>query len=233
MTSASEQSMALERLRGALIASCQPNPGSMDRDDIVSAMAVAAIAGGARGLRIEGAERVRLTAQVCEAPIVGIVKRDLDDSPVRISPWLEDIEALAEAGATVIAFDATKRVRPVPAELLLERTHALGFLAMADCSNFAEAQAMAELGCDLVASTLSGYTGGPVPANPDTDLVRQMAQAGMRVVAEGRYNSPLLAASAIAAGAYAVTVGSAITRIEDIAAWFCREIDAAKAGVAL
>lgn len=230
MTASFGRDDALNRLRGALIASCQPNPGPMDQDEIVVAMAAAAIAGGAGGLRIEGAERVRLTALRCAVPIIGIVKRDLHSSPVRISPWLEDIDALAQAGATVIAFDATDRIRPVSAQLLLERAQALGCLTMADCSTLAEAQAMADLGCDFVASTLSGYTGGPVPADPDIDLVRQMTKAGMRVIAEGRYNAPRLAADAIAAGAYAVTVGSAITRIEDITAWFCAEIGTARHG---
>ena len=43
-------------------------------------------------------------------------------------------------------------------------------------------------------------------------------------MAEGRYNTPQLARKAILAGANAVTVGSAITRIENITNWFVKEI---------
>ncbi len=105
-----EQSL-LEALEQSLIVSCQPVPDSpMDRDDIVLAMAQAAVAGGAKGLRIEGAKRVRLVAQHCNVPIVGIIKRDLTESEVRITPSLEDVKALADAGARIIAFDGTDRL---------------------------------------------------------------------------------------------------------------------------
>ena len=45
---------------------------------------------------------------------IGLIKRDLPDSPVRITPFLEDVAALAAAGAAIIAVDATDRPRPVP-----------------------------------------------------------------------------------------------------------------------
>jgi len=50
--------------------------------------------------------------------------------------------------------------------------------------------------------------------------VRALSDAGCRVIAEGRYNSPALAAQAMQHGAWAVTVGSAITRLEHICQWF-------------
>lgn len=217
--------LVIEKLRGGLIASCQPvEAGPMDRDDIVVAMAQACIVGGAKGLRIEGADRVRAVAARCDVPIVGIIKRDLDDSPVRITPYLKDVAALARAGATIVAFDGTDRARPELREALLEAVHGADCLAMADCSNFAEAAFMAEIGCDFVATTMSGYTSGQTPAEPDLDFVRDCARAGLLTIAEGRFNSPELAAAAIKAGAHAVTVGSAITRVEHIAGWFSGSI---------
>ena len=39
-------------------------------------------------------------------------------------------------------------------------------------------------------------------------------------MAEGRYNTPELAAKAIEHGAVAVTVGSALTRLEVVTGWF-------------
>ena len=49
-------------------------------------------------------------------------------------------------------------------------------------------------------------------------------------MAEGRYNTPELAALAIENGAYAVTVGSALTRLEHIVGWFVSAIDNRKKG---
>src|SRR5690606_7553466 len=81
----------LDRLRGGLVASCQPvDDGPMDRPDIVAAMARAAVAGGAAGIRIEGVDNLRATRPLVDVPIIGLVKRDLDDSPVRITVTVED-----------------------------------------------------------------------------------------------------------------------------------------------
>lgn len=199
----------------------------MDDDQMVAAMARAAVAGGAAGLRIEGVDRVRAVCRVTSVPVVGIVKRTSSETPVRITPTLADVAALGEAGATIIAFDATSRRRPVPAAELLAAVRSAGCLAMADCSTIADAHAMAELGCDFIATTLSGYTGGTVPDAPDLEFVREASAAGYATIAEGRFNTPLLAASAIEAGAVAVTVGSAITRVEHITSWFSSAIAAA------
>lgn len=216
----------LQTLHKSLIVSCQPVPDSpMDRDDIVLAMAQAAVAGGAKGLRIEGAKRVRLVAQHCRVPIVGIIKRDLTDSEVRITPYLEDVRALADAGAQIIAFDGTDRTRPVSAFQLLDEVHRHGCLAMADCADVATGVALAKLGCTFIGSTLSGYLGENTPSEPDLLLVRGLSDQGINVIAEGRYNTPELAASAIQMGAMAVTVGSAITRLEHITGWFVQSVE--------
>lgn len=210
-----------EYLRGGLIASCQPvDGGAMDDASIVAAMARAAVDGGARGLRIEGLANLRAARARTDAPIVGILKRDLPDSPVRITPFLSDVTDLIAAGADIIAVDATARPRPQPVAELLQTIHDGGALAMADCSSLEEARTAADMGFDLIASTLSGYTGGPVPEAPDLALVREMARLGPMVVAEGRYNTPQAAAEALRAGAGCVTVGSALTRLEVVTGWF-------------
>ncbi|CSI68052.1 Putative N-acetylmannosamine-6-phosphate 2-epimerase [Vibrio mimicus VM603] len=46
-------------------------------------------------------------------------------------------------------------------------------------------------------------------------------------MAEGRYNTPELAAKAIESGAVAVTVGSALTRLEVVTQWFNNATQAA------
>ena len=221
----------VDHLRGGLIVSCQPvTGGPMDRPDIVAAFALAALDGGARGLRIEGIDNLRAVRAVTACPVIGLVKTDLPDSPVRITPHLAQVDALIAAGADIVAFDATDRPRPVPAAVLAARIRAGGALAMADCATAAEGRAAAALGCDILGSTLSGYTGGPVPARPDLDLVRDLARTGRFVIAEGRYQVPADAAAALTAGADAVVAGSAITRPEHVTAWFVAAMQDARSG---
>ncbi|MBW8185361.1 N-acetylmannosamine-6-phosphate 2-epimerase [Shewanella nanhaiensis] len=217
----------VNQLKGALIASCQPvDDGPMDKVEHVRAMALAAIAGGAKGVRIEGVENVKAVAAATELPIVGIIKRDLSGCPIRITPFVDDIKMLADAGAKIIAFDGTDRVRPVDVETLLNTIHECGCIAMADCAEFEEGIKLAKLGCSFIGSTLSGYTQDQaVPEQPDYELVEKWQLQGLKVVAEGRYNSPERAAKAIELGAFCVTVGSAITRIEHITQWFVTRID--------
>ena len=211
-------------LDGGLVVSCQPVPGGpLDRDDFVLAMAQAAGASGARALRIEGVARVRLVSASQPLPVIGIVKRDLPDSAVRTTPWLEDVDALCRAGAAVVAVDATERLRPVSVAMLFARIRPHGGRALDDCATLAEGLAARDLGFDWVGSTLSGYTEATACADdapPDWALVRALRTHGCRVVAESRIRTPAEAARALAEGAHAVTVGSAITRVEHVTAWF-------------
>ncbi|OOF65604.1 N-acetylmannosamine-6-phosphate 2-epimerase [Rodentibacter sp. Ppn85] len=218
-----------QRIQNGLIASCQPvDDGPMDKPEIVAAMAQASVVGGAAGLRIEGVENLKATRPTVNVPIIGIVKRDLPDSPVRITPFLNDIEDLANAGADIIAVDGTHRPRPVDLESAVKKIHELGCLAMADCSNLEEGLHCQKLGFDIIGSTMSGYTDGTVPEEPDYQLVKDLKAAGCRVMAEGRYNSPELAKTAIEIGADFVTVGSALTRLEHIVGWFVDAVKSAK-----
>lgn len=220
----------LARLSHALIASCQPvSGGPTDKTEFVVAFALAAQAGGASALRIESARYVAAVASACDLPIIGIVKRDLPDSAVRITPFVADVNALAAAGASVIAFDATVRPRPVTVAALVDAVHALGLLAMADVATFTEAEQAAAAGADIIGSTLSGYVGSDAPVLPDLELVARAAALGRPVIAEGRYNAPSLAAAAIRAGASAVCVGTAITRPEVVTRWFADAVAAASA----
>ena len=91
---------------------------------------------------------------------------------------------------------------------------------MADIATYHDARAAVDAGVDIVGTTLSGYTGGLAPPEPDLDLVSRCAGLGVPVLAEGRYRTPDQARLAIEAGAHAVVVGSAITRPEHITTWF-------------
>ena len=216
---------------GSLIVSCQPVLGGpLDRPDIVVGFALAALSSGATGLRIEGRHNIAAVRAATTAPIIGLIKRDLENSSVRITPYLEDIGTLVDAGADIIAFDATDRLRPVAAAALCDAAHRAGKVAMADVSSLGEARAAFAFGADLIGTTLSGYTGEPEPDEPDFALLAAAAALGRPVIAEGRIRTPAQAAGAMQAGAYAVVVGSAITRPEYVTRWFAdaiaRETDA-------
>lgn len=213
--------MLLDPLKHLLLVSCQPvTGGPMDTAENVVGFARAAEAGGAAALRIESAAYLRAVRPVTRLPIVGIVKRDLDDSPVRITPFLSDVEDLADAGADIIAVDATQRVRPVPVATLIAAIHARGRLAMADCSSLEDARAALAAGADCVGTTLSGYVGEAVPDEPDFELITRMRELTPYVIAEGRIKSTEQAAEALRRGAHMVVVGSAITRTEHITQWY-------------
>jgi N-acetylmannosamine-6-phosphate 2-epimerase/N-acetylmannosamine kinase len=223
----------LKRFASSLVVSCQPVPdGPLDHPDQVVGFALAALASGGRGLRIEGLDNLKAVRAATDAPIIGLIKRDLDTSPVRITPFIDDVVALAEAGADIIAFDATDRVRPTAVADLCAAVHAHGKLAMADISNIAEARAAVELGVDVVGTTMSGYTGGPEQIDPDFQLLSAAVRLGRPVIAEGRIRVPEQAAEAIRLGAHGVVVGSAITRPEHITQWFAEAIDGARQSTA-
>jgi N-acetylmannosamine-6-phosphate 2-epimerase / N-acetylmannosamine kinase len=214
---------ALERLRGGLVVSCQPvDGGPMDRPDLIAALARAAVAGGAAGLRIEGVENLRAVRPCVSVPLIGIVKHDLPGCSVRITPHVADAQDLIAAGADIVAYDATPRPRPDSREAVLAAIRQGGAIAMADCATQSDGVAALAGGAAILGTTLSGYTDETATSDPGPDLalVRAFQALGAFTMAEGRYNSPDLAAAARRAGADAVTVGSAITRLEHVTSWF-------------
>jgi N-acylglucosamine-6-phosphate 2-epimerase len=221
----------LSRIRGGLVASCQPvDDGPMDRPEIVAAMAQACVAGGAAALRIEGVDNLKAVRPLVSVPIIGIVKSDLLDSPVRITVLVKEALALAEAGADVIAYDATNCPRPDSKEDVLAAILGAGKIAMADSSTFEDGKLAIAGGAQILGTTMSGYTAATEGLNdgPDFQLIRDFKSLGAFVMAEGRVNTPELAAAAMAAGADAVTVGSALTRLEHVTSWFADAIRSSK-----
>ena len=101
---------------------------------------------------------------------------------------------------------------------------------MADISTYEEGMAAAEAGVDLISTTMSGYTPySRQSTEPDFELVRQLSRSlNVPVVAEGRISTPEEASKALDAGAYAVVVGGAITRPQQIATRFVHAINATK-----
>ena len=213
----------LAALRGGLVVSCQARDGEpLHGPEHMVAMALSVLRGGAVGLRVEGLADVAAVAAVVDVPVIGL--RKVGHQGVYITPTVRDAVMVARAGADVVAVDATGRPRPDASTLadLVRAVHDEGRVLLADVATFAQGVAAAEAGADAVSSTLSGYTGpGPVPDGPDLGLVAALAaRLPVPVFAEGRLRTPQEAARARAAGAWAVVVGSAITRPATIAAGF-------------
>ncbi|MFC8793919.1 N-acetylmannosamine-6-phosphate 2-epimerase [Streptomyces cinereoruber] len=220
----------LSRLRGTLIVSCQAYPGESMRDpDTMRRVALAARDGGAGGIRAQGLEDVRAIRDALDLPLIGLWKDGTEG--VYITPTARHALAVLEAGADIVALDATDRPRPdgLPLAASIEAVRAAGGLVMADVSTYEEGVRAAELGADLVGTTLSGYTPatyGRKAAGPDLELVKRLAQAlDVPVVAEGRVHSPAQAALALEHGAYAVVVGTAITHPITLTRWFMEAMD--------
>lgn len=207
---------------GSLVVSCQAQPGNpFYAPAAMALMARAAEAGGALAIRANGADDVRAIRAVTAIPIIGIDKLG-DPEGVYITPTVEAAASVVHAGADLVAIDGTDRPRPVPLTEQIRRIHdELGVAVVADVDGVDAGLAARDGGADLVATTLSGYTGGggPVPDGPDLELVARLAdKLDCPIVAEGRIRTPEQVRAAREAGAHAVVVGFAITNPMDITA---------------
>ncbi|MFF4875154.1 N-acetylmannosamine-6-phosphate 2-epimerase [Micromonospora sp. NPDC000668] len=218
----------IAQLRHRLVVSCQAYPGEPMRDpDTMRRVALAAVQGGAAGIRAQGLADIAAIRDAVDLPLIGLWKDGDDD--VFITPTLDHALAVARAGAHIVALDGTTRPRP-DGRSLTETVAALheqtGAMVMADCSTLDEGIAAAAAGADLVGTTLAGYTSyTSKQPGPDLDLVAQLATAiDVPVIAEGRIHTPAQAAQALRAGAWAVVVGTAITHPTTITGWFASAI---------
>jgi N-acylglucosamine-6-phosphate 2-epimerase len=180
----------------------------------MSYMAEAAEAGGAVAIRAEGLRDISEIKKAVSIPIIGLIKLKSENTPVVITPLLEHVYQLMEAGADLIAVDATlrKRVDGTLGNDFVAQAKAVGAKILADIDDLESAIAAEKSGAIAVLTTLSGYTKGQVPELPDLDLIKSCStHCAVPVIAEGRFNAPELVNQAFDAGAWSVCVGSAIT----------------------
>lgn len=226
----------LRRLHGGLVVSCQASPGDPLHGPVfMAAMARAAVLGGAVGIRANGPADIHAVRRAVDVPVVGLWKDGAEG--VYITPTVRHARAVVDAGAQIVAIDATSRSRPdrstVPEVIEgLRRTHRC--LVMADVSTLNEGVVAVSSGADLVATTLSGYTPySPQRPGPDLELVAALAaRVDVPIVAEGRIGTPQQARAALDAGAWTVVVGGAITRPQLITARFVAALHAGADGAA-
>lgn len=224
----------VESLKGKLIVSCQALPHEpLHSSFIMGRMALAAKEGGAYGIRANTKEDIAEIQTQVDLPVIGIVKRDYEDSKVYITPTMKEINELMEVRPDIIALDATHSLRPggrTLDEFYREiRNSYPEQLLMADCSTVEEALHADQLGFDFIGTTLVGYTDQSrdlkIESN-DFEIIRQIvAKVKHRVIAEGNINTPEKAKRVIELGAFSVVVGSIITRPQLITKSFAEALD--------
>jgi putative N-acetylmannosamine-6-phosphate epimerase len=217
--------------KGTLVVSCQARADNPLHGPVhMSAMAQAAEAGGAGGIRANGEADVAAIRAVTGLPIIGIAKVWDARFPVYITPGFEQAVQIARAGADIIGLDATPRPRDgEPVERLIGRIRAeLGKEVFADIATLEQGRAAFAAGATYVATTLSGYTEETASLKtegPDLGLLSALAaELPVPIIAEGRFDTPDLVAEAFRRGAHAVVVGTAITNPREITRRFVRAI---------
>jgi len=210
----------IKALDRGLIVSCQaPVDSPLHEPMVIAAIAQAAANQGAVGVRIDTPTHINAVRQQVKAPIIGLWKQQLPGYEVYITPQFHHAAALADAGADIIAVDATLRNRPegeTVTSLITQIHNQLGKAVMADVDTIEAAIAAVDAGADLVGTTLYGYTTQTQHLfPPGFELLTQIVQQlDIPAICEGGISSPQMARQALDLGAYAVVVGTAITGID-------------------
>lgn len=209
----------ITNLKGKIIVSSQAMPNEpLYKEECMLAMMASVVNGGAAALRVAGARDVK-NAKKFNVPVIGLTKpeklpenwRDV----VYITPTLKEVNQLIEAGADIIAFDGTLREGKIRIAEFVSEIHKNNKYAMADISTLEEGIECAQLGADLISTTLAGYTqeSGEPSDGPDFELLKQLvAKVDKPVILEGRIWEPCEVKKAFELGAHCVVIGSAITR---------------------
>lgn len=211
---------SLQTLTKSLIVSCQaPVESPLHDPYVIAAMAKAAVLSGAAAVRIDTPAHITAVRQQISAPIIGLWKQQIPGYDVYITPQFSHAEAIAKAGADIIAIDATLRERPNQEQLttIITRIHQeLGKLVMADIDTIEAAISAANAGADIVATTLYGYTKETKHLSPPGFqlLTEILEKVEVPVICEGGISSPEMAQQALKIGAFAVVVGTDITGID-------------------
>ena len=198
MCSNRKKQAVLNKLQNKLIVSCQARVGwAMYGSDIMAAFAKAAEEGGAAGIRATGADNITKIKEKVDLPIIGINKQ-FGKYPVYITPTYQSAKEILDCGIDVIALDATSRLRPngETLETIVEqiRLNYPDVLIMGEISTLEEAKAILPL-----------------------KLIHEISQiTAIPIIAEGKIKNEVEAQSALDAGAFAVVVGTSITRPEII-----------------
>ena len=222
-------------LRNKIVVSVQAEGNEpLNTPECLLALSQSVINGGAGALRLCGVKNINHIKKEVPVPIIGLTK--LQPTPINwldkvyITPTMKDVKDLLKTEVGFIALDGTNR--PRQDDSTLEDQIALvkneGKIVICDVSNLDDGLHAVELGATILSTTLSGYTKDTrykVNIGPDFDLLAELIQnTRTPVIMEGRIWQPQEVKQAFEIGAYAVVIGTSITRPQVITKRFINAI---------
>lgn len=223
----------IKRIKKGLIVSCQAlehEPMYTENGGVMPLFAQAAKNAGAVGIRANSVRDIVQIKEKIDLPVIGIIKKVYPPFAQHITVTMKEIDELIEAGSDIVALDCTLRERPdglTPNEFVsaIKKKYP-ECLLMADISSLEDGISIDKSEIDFIGTTLSGYTSNEGEVDtPDFQLVKDLVKHTKKpIIAEGRIYFPEQAKKMLEYGAHTVVVGSAITRPQEIAERFIREI---------
>lgn len=219
----------LKDIKGKIIISCQALPGEplyVEEKSIMYLMARAAKQAGSPVIRTNSVRDIIEIKKETGLPVIGLIKQNYEGSEVYITPTMKEIDELVKIDTDIIALDCTfsKRSNNEHINDFIKEIKEKypDILLMADISTYEEGINAYKCGVDFVGTTLNGYTTQSKELNiSNVELVSRLSKEILiPVIAEGKVHYPHQVKEMLDAGAYAVVVGSAITRPLEIAQRF-------------
>lgn len=228
-----EKQQIFEQIKGGLIVSCQAlehEPLYTKEGGVMPLMAKAAEQSGAVGIRANTVRDITQIKEKVNLPVIGIIKKDYEGSPMYITVTMKEVDELAACGVDILAVQGTGALRPdgsTSAQFIRAiKEKYPDQLVMADCATVEEGIACADAGADFVGTTMRGYTPETEGCDDiDFDFIKELSEkCSAKIIAEGHIHYPEQAKKALEAGAFALVVGGAITRPAEITARFVSAI---------
>jgi N-acylglucosamine-6-phosphate 2-epimerase len=210
----------LTSLKNGLIVSCQVKKDDPQYiDGIIPALAKGAIWGGAVGLRINEPQNIKDVRAITDLPIIGLWKIHREDTDVFMTPNMDAVKAVIDAGADIVAIDGTDRlIDGEKAFDIIQKIKNLypDVLIFADVRDDEDAVLALEKGADIVAPTFYRFGKNAKSTDlPDWEMFARMCSLckdkGL-VFMEGKVWTPDDCIRALHYGAHAVVVGTVLTR---------------------
>jgi N-acylglucosamine-6-phosphate 2-epimerase len=214
-------------MRNGLIVACTAvGSEPCNSIEVQTLFAQAAVQGGAKGIRAEGAALVKAVRDSVSVPVIGWAASRHEDGTLKVTGTFAEITALLTAGSDLIAVDGTFRRRDgLTGPQFIERVKKeFDCPIIADVSTYAEGIACADYGTDAISTYLSGFTTETSyypEERPDFNIIQTLVrELSIPVIADGKINIPKFAKDLLLDGAWAVVIETVITKPATVAGWF-------------